>query len=237
MIYAGILAGGIGERMQRVDIPKQYLMLGTKPIIIHTIEQFIINNQIEEIIVAAPKDWVVYTQDLFRRYLPQSITINVISGGNDKNKSLMQIVDYIDRFRGIKDDDIIVSHDAIRPFITQRIINENIEKARAYQAVNTVISPIDTIIESLDGEVISNIPLKRHMYQEQTPQTFNIKKLKELYETSDPEIIKNIPDAAKIFVTCGQVVYLVKGDYSNMKIITPYDLEVANALLKAEEND
>jgi D-ribitol-5-phosphate cytidylyltransferase len=237
MIYAGILAGGIGQRMQRLDIPKQFLMLGSKPIIIHTIEQFIINNYVDEVIVAAPKDWILYTQNLIKKNIFVKTDITVIAGGSDKNKSLMNIINFINDRSGIVHDDIIVSHDAIRPFVNQRIINENIEQAKKYFAVNTVISPVDTIVESLDGKEISNFPPKRNLYLEQTPQTFNLKKLKEVYEEFDGRKENIFGDTAKMFAESGHSIFLVKGDHSNMKIITPFDLKVANSLLKAEKND
>lgn len=87
----------------------------------------------------------------------------------------MNIIDYIRNVNGINNDDVIVTHDAVRPFLTQRIIKENIEVAEKYGAVDTVIEAIDTIVMSKDKQNIHSIPVRNEMYQGQTPQSFNIK--------------------------------------------------------------
>ena len=234
MVYAGILSGGIGTRMQSPDMPKQYLELGGRPILIHTIDPFLINSRIDEVIVAVPRPWVSYTIDLMRRHYPNREKLRLIPGGETRNETLMRILDDIETRGGIGDEDVIVSHDAIRPFVSERIINDNIDAVLEYGAVDTVMPANDTIVESADGVRISNIPLRDHMYQGQTPQSFHIRTLKKLYGELTEEEAAILTDAAKIFVLKGRRVHLVKGDYSNLKITTPYDLKVANALL---END
>lgn len=87
----------------------------------------------------------------------------------------MNIIDHIRNVNGINNDDVIVTHDAVRPFLTQRIIKENIEVAAKYGAVDTVIEAIDTIVMSKDKQNIHSIPVRNEMYQGQTPQSFNIK--------------------------------------------------------------
>lgn len=237
MVYVGILAGGLGTRMHRMDMPKQFLMLGSKPIIIHTLEQFIINQSVDRIIIAAPSEWKLYTMDLLEKWLSYKIEIDVICGGVNKNKSIKNIVDFIDNKWGIGDQDIIVNHDAIRPFVNQRIIDDNIELCKKYGAVNTVMPTVDTIVESKDKAKITSIPPKRFMYFEQTPQTFNLYKLKSAFEAADKKLIDAETDTARLLLNNGINVCLAMGEYSNMKIITPYDLEVANALIKGVYND
>ncbi len=232
MIYAGILAGGIGTRMHRMDIPKQFLMLGSKPIIIHTIEQFFINSMIDRIIIAVPSNWVLYTIDLIKKYIPQNDRIFVILGGVNKNESTFNIIQYIKEQWDIVDDDIIVAHDAIRPFVTQRIINDNIKKVKQYGVVNTVMPTTDTIINSTDGERIVEIPIKSHMYFEQTPQSFNIGKLKYIFDTIDIKSIQKESELMRLFINNGMEIHMVYGESFNIKIVTPYDLEVSNSLIK-----
>lgn len=232
MVYAGILAGGIGVRMNRHDLPKQYLSLGNKPIIIHTLEQFILSPQIDKIVVVVPSDWEIYTRDLLEKQIPFKRDMHIITGGENKNRSIMKIVEFIGNEWGINDDDILINHDAIRPFITQRIINDNITTARKYHAVNTALHTPDTIAVSDDGVVINEIIPIGSTYSEQTPQTFNILKLKSAYDnTPDEELIREI-DAVRLMLNNGHTVHIVKGERSNIKIVYPYDLDVANALLK-----
>lgn len=234
MVYAGILSGGIGTRMQNPDMPKQYMELGDKPVLIHTIDPFLINSRIDEVIVAVPRSWVSYTIDLVRQHYPNQERLRVIPGGGTRNETLMCIVDDIKTCSGIQDGDVVISHDAIRPFVSERIINDNIDAVLEYGAVDTVIPANDTIVESADGVRITGIPLRNRMYQGQTPQSFHIQTLKKFYEELTEEETASLTDAAKIFVLKGHCVHLVKGDYSNLKITTPYDLKVANALLKNE---
>ena len=149
----------------------------------------------------------------------------------------MSGIRYIEKEFGINDDDIIVTHDAVRPFLTHRIIEENIEMALKYGATDTVVPAFDTIVESKDGNIISDIPRRDFMYQGQTPQSFNINKLVGLYNSLTDEEKQVLTDAAKIFVVKGQEVKLVNGEVFNMKITTPYDLKLANALVNGEKND
>lgn len=232
MIYAGILAGGQGTRMGNVPMPKQFLLLNEKPIIVHTIEKFLLNDKISTVIVASPKEWLNYTKDTLKKFNINLPNVKVVEGGSDRNGTIMNIIQSIEEENGIDDDDILITHDAVRPFLTHRIIQDNIDMGLKFDAVDTVISAVDTIVESEDGEFIKDIPKRDSMYQGQTPQTFNVRKLKKLYEgltTEDKEILT---DACKIFSMKGEKVKLVEGEIFNLKVTTPYDLNVANSIIK-----
>lgn len=232
MIYAGILAGGQGTRMGNVPMPKQFLMLNDKPIIIHTVEKFILNPRFKKIIIASPKEWINYTNDILKKYHIALDQVVVIQGGKERQDTIMNIIQYIKEHEGLNDDDILVTHDAVRPFLTHRIIEENIEMGIKYGAVDTVIEAVDTIVESQDKDFISDIPRRDIMYQGQTPQTFNIKELEALYNklTDDEKAI--LTEACKIFTMNGRKVKLVRGEIFNIKITTPFDLNVANSIIK-----
>lgn len=238
MIYAEILAGGKGSRMGHTEMPKQFLTIGDKPIIIHTLEAFLLNHRFEKIIVVTPKQWMGHTEDIISKYLPSEMTgrICVCEGGTDRNESIMSGIRYIEANYGINDEDIIVTHDAVRPFLTHRIIEENIDLALEFGATDTVIPAFDTIIASEDGVVVTDIPRRDQMYQGQTPQSFNIKKLTSLYNSLTTEEKEILTDAAKIFVVKGQPVHIVKGEVFNMKITTQYDLKIANSFVKGERD-
>ena len=149
----------------------------------------------------------------------------------------MSGIRYIEKEFGLNDDDVIVTHDAVRPFLTHRIINDNIDSALEFGACDTVVPAFDTIVKSVDGDVISDIPRRDFMYQGQTPQSFNIKELVSLYNSLTNEEKEVLTDAAKIFVVKGKNVKLVQGEVFNMKITTPYDLKLANALVRDDLND
>ena len=235
MIYAGILAGGYGWDQRKDDMPKQFMPVGSKPILIHTVEQFIVNPWIHKIMIAVPENWVVYATDLLRKNVTVSDKIDVILGGNNKNNTLRRMVDFIGTEYGIEEEDVLVSHDAIRPFVTQRIINENIEAVRKYDSANTAVPTIDTIIKAGKEKQIIEITPDRIFYSEQTPQTFCLKKLQEVYKNE--QLAKRHVNAVKMFMEAGYSVQLVHGEYSNIKIVTQYDLEVANAILRDKIDD
>ncbi len=236
MIYAEILAGGKGTRMGNTDLPKQFLMLGDKPIIIHTIEQFMLVDEIDKIIVCCPKAWIAHMEDILKKYIPTSLEVKVVEGGSTRNETIMNGCKYIEKEFGLKNDDIIITHDAVRPFVSSKIIRENILAMKDADAVDTVIEAVDTIVESKDGMLLSNIPNRKMMYQGQTPQSFNIKKLMKLYEELTEKEKEILTDACKIFVLKGSKVKMVHGDEFNMKITKLHDLKVANAILLERGN-
>ena len=234
MVFGVILAGGMGSRMGNVEKPKQFLTVGEKPIIIHTLEKFFVMDEFEKIVVLCPNEWVSHTKNLVKKYLPQNEKIVVIAGGTTRNETIMNSIGYIEENYGLQEDTIIVTHDSVRPFVTHRIIMDNIKAAMKSGACDTVIAATDTIVESQEGAKISFIPDRSKMYQGQTPQSFNAKKLKDLYLGLDEEEKEILTDAAKIFVMKGEDVSLVEGEVFNIKITYPYDLKVAETLLKGE---
>lgn len=232
MIYAEILAGGKGTRMGNTEMPKQFLMLGNKPIFIHTIEQFILNKKIEKVLVCCPEQWVSYTKDTIGKYIANTNKVIVVKGGKTRNDTILNGIRYIEENYGINDDDIILTHDAVRPFLTQRIIDDNVEGALKYGAVDTVVEAFDTIVHSIDGKIITDIPLRNEMYQGQTPQSFNIKLLIRFFDSLTDDEKNILTDACKALVIKGTDVYLVRGEVYNIKITTQYDLKVANGLVE-----
>ena len=235
MVYAEILAGGKGTRMGNTDMPKQFLMLGSKPIVFHTIEQFLINTNISKIIVCCPKDWITYMGDLLQKYIPNS-NIDIVEGGKTRNETIMNGCKFIEEKYGLNDDDIIITHDAVRPFVTQRIIDDNINGLKDWIAVDTVIEATDTIVESIDGQNISNIPERKFMYQGQTPQSYNIKELIKVYELLNEEEKEILTDACKMFSIKNKKVKIVNGETYNIKITNIHDLKIANAILMERGN-
>lgn len=230
-VYGVILAGGQGTRMGNSDKPKQFLEVGGRPILIHTVEKFAVNPDFQQIIVLAPKQWLAYTKDIIKKYIRNYEKIVIIEGGNTRNETIMNAVQYIEDAGCLTEDTIIVTHDSVRPFVTYRIIEENIRYAKECGACDTVIPASDTIVESRDGSFISNIPERKMMYQGQTPQSFKAKKLREIYKSLTEEERGILTDACKIYVLKNEPVHLVEGDVSNIKITYPHDLRVAEAIL------
>ncbi len=227
MIYAVIAAGGIGSRMG-ADKPKQYMEIGGKPIISHTADKFLSNKNIDKVIVLCPDEWVSYTKEIFI-----GSDVIVISGGETRNETLMRAIDYIDSTDGLTEESYLVTHDAVRPFVTDKIINDNIEAMLKYKATGTVIPAVDTVFQSKKGEIIDSIPDRSELYQAQTPQCFGALKLRELYNSLTDEEKDILTDGCKIYLLKGYDIHLVKGHVSNIKITYPHDIIVAEAILNS----
>lgn len=234
--YAAILAGGSGTRMGNTETPKQFLMLGDKPILIHTVEKFCISNCFDAVIVLCPESWIRQTKDLLKKHCPMfADSVVVTAGGSSRNETVMNAIDYVESNFAVNDETILVTHDAVRPFLSYRIIVDNIDAARRFGACDTVIPATDTIVESRNAETISSIPDRRYYYQGQTPQSFNLILLKELIRGLSDEEKAVLTDACKIFILRNKQVALVRGDSSNMKITYPQDMRLAQALLEEQD--
>lgn len=233
MVYGVVLAGGVGKRMGN-DKPKQFLTVGGKPILIHTLEKFIVFPEFDKVIVLCPEAWSAQTKSLIKKHIGENDKVVVINGGETRNDTIMNAIKYIDSEGNLDDETIIVTHDSVRPFVTHRILADNVKAAKEFGACDTVIAATDTIVQSLDNTIISEIPDRSKMYQGQTPQSFKAKKLRTLYESLTQEEKDILTDAAKIFVVKGEKVQLVEGEVFNIKVTYPYDLRVAEALLKGD---
>ena len=233
MVYAGILAGGKGTRMGITDMPKQFLELGSKPILIHTIEKFLLVPDFDKIVLGIHPDWITYTEDLLDKHLSQYLDrIIIAEGGHDRNTTIENIIRKIDSIKPIAKDDIIVTHDSVRPFVTVRTIKDNIELLANNDAADTVVEATDTIVESKNNTIITDIPDRKYLYQGQTPQTFRMQEFLDLYNALSKEQKEILTDACKIFVISGKNVALAKGEYSNIKITTITDLKIAKSMIE-----
>ena len=231
MNFAVLLAGGTGTRMKTSALPKQFLELGGEPILRLTVDKFLACPRIDHIIVAAPAIWMSHTRDLLRD--ARFATVHVCEGGHTRQESLYRAVRHIESVFPVSAHDIVVSHDVARPFVSLRVIEENIDALQHYDAADTVLPATDTIVESDDQRVIAGIPDRRRMYQGQTPQTFRRITYLNLYEKLEQTYLDNVTDAARILVENGCTVALVRGDEFNIKITTEYDLRIASFLLDA----
>jgi len=232
-VFAAILAGGSGTRMGNPDKPKQFWDLGGAPVVAQTVEKFCLVGEFEKIIVLTPETWMNQTRDICRRHLSAFLgRIEVVAGGVERNDTIMNAIDYIESTYGLDDDTVIVTHDAVRPFVTYRIIQENIRAGREHGACDTVVPATDTIVQSKDGTMIADIPPRNEYYQGQTPQSFKAKMLKELFDQLPAEKKAMLTDACKICVLAGVPVALVRGDEANMKLTYTNDMRIARAMME-----
>ena len=231
MVIAGIVAGGIGSRMGQNITPKQFLELSGKPIVIHTIEKFLASPKIDYVIVGVHKDWQHLMNDLVEKYFPTESRVNIVVGGINRNETIRNIVEEAKQKYGAGTEDIVVTHDAVRPFLSLRIIEDNVNAAEKHGVCDTVIDATDTIVQSENQTYITNVPVRKQMYQGQTPQSFKVGLFEEVYNNMTEEELSVVTDACKMFFLRGYEVYLVKGDVANFKITYPFDLKMANVMM------
>lgn len=234
MLFGLILAGGSGTRMGG-DVPKQFMKIGGKCVVSHTVEHFLNIDEFKKIILLTPENWVSKTKDILQNEISDNERVVVINGDKQRNDTLIKGIDYIDREFGLNEDTLVVTHDAVRPFVTESIINDNIIGLKKYTACGTVILATDTIVYSNNGEYINDVPERRFLFQEQTPQSFRASTFKRYYSAMSEKQRAEFTDALAIFVVNGEKVGLIQGDYSNIKITYPFDIKIANAIL--EENN
>ncbi len=233
MIYAEILAGGSGTRIGN-ELPKQFLMLNGKPIIIYSINQFLKNERIDKIIIVCIPSYIEHLKKIIKKYVKDSSKIDIVEGGKTRDESVINGCNYILEKYGLNDNDVIIIHDSVRPFVNQKIINDNIDAVLKYGAVGTAIPATDTIIESNDNKKIVNIPDRTKMFCAQSPQSFNIKKLMRLYSQLNEEEKEKMTDSCKIFTINNEEVKLIEGDVLNIKITYNNDLDIAKSIINSE---
>ena len=229
LIFAAILAGGIGQRLNS-DSPKQFLTVGNKPILTHSIEKFLEVDDFNKIIVSSPKDFIIYTKELIEKYFPENDKIVVIEGGAQRKDTINNSINYAIEC-GADEDSVMVTHDAARIFASPFLIKKSIDYAIEYGAASPVIPATDVIFKSITPNKLDSVPLRKELLHSQTPQSFNIFKYKKIYDDLNEEEIEKLDEAMVLFNLRGEDVYLFEGEQSNFKITHPFDLELAEFIL------
>lgn len=231
-----ILAGGTGQRMRTSGMPKQFLNVYGKPIIIYTLEKFDMCGDVDRIVVACNSQYLDYMKSLIDKY-PFKKEITVIPGGKDRQGSIKNGLNFI-LANGGADNDIVIIHDGVRPLIDQAIISENVKTASKFGCAMTVKPVIESVvITNQDSVVFSDFEKRDDTYSLTAPQTFRLSLLvgayKQLEDTDAP-----IPllDAALAYTYLGNRIPLVKEYNHNIKITTPEDFYILKAILELQEN-
>ena len=230
MIFAGIVAGGSGTRMKSSNVPKQFIRVLDKPIIIYTVEKFAAQKHINEIYIGIKPEWHTVMDELLREYNIDTKRVKVVDGGSDRNETVMNIVSAIKAAHQIKKGDIILTHDAVRPFLTEKMIEDNIIAALKYSACGTYVKCVDTVVSSDDGDIVDGTLDRSRLYRAQTPQNFDITLLDKYYNELDDEQKSKLTDTCSIFTAKGEKIHIVEGDAINIKITTDSDLIIAKLL-------
>lgn len=218
MDYAMIVAGGQGLRMGG-DVPKQFLPIGGRPVLMRTMECFADYSEDLQIILVLPREQVEYWFDLGGKF-HFGVEHWIVAGGSTRFHSvqngLAQIPDDADGVVGV--------HDGVRPFVSVEVI------ARCYEAARTAkaVVPVVPVVESLRH--IRNGAVARNDYRlVQTPQVFDIQLLKRAYRQPFSD---TFTDDASVVEALGETITMVDGNRENLKITTPFDLKIAETLIE-----
>ncbi len=218
--YVIIVGGGTGVRMKS-KIPKQFLELSGKPLLMHTIEKFYTYSKDMQVILVLPEIYFLDWQQLKEEY-KFKIPCLMTTGGKKRFDSVKNGLDAIKEKEGI-----VAIHDAVRPLVSQDLINSAFQEAEKYGNAIPAIQITESVRRIKDS---SNRPVNRERLRLiQTPQTFNLKKIKEAYKQ---KFHRRFTDDATVYESLGEKIHLIDGNPENIKITTPRDLKIAEALIK-----
>lgn len=232
MNIAMILAGGTDNRFQ-MSVPKQFVNVYNRPVIVYTLEAFQKHDEIDAIMVSCLDGW----QEMVRAYAKQfNITKLrwVIPGGRDGQASARNgILALKDECRG---DDMVILHDSIRPFVSQEIITDSLRVCRMHGMGVAAVRTMDTIMKTNDGVVGTESISRYAIIRIQTPQAYRMDKLWDVHEKAIERGITGEVDTNSVISRLGEPVYFSKGSDLNMKINTVEDVEMFKALYKMRQD-
>ena len=234
MIYAAILAGGIGKRIERHSIPKQFISIGGIPIILLTVRQFIENERFEKIYIAIHKDWSEYLEKLLKASLSESELerIALVPGGKERLDSFTNVMDAIIEQKGENSEDILICHDSVRPFVSQQIINDCIDATLEDDFALAVVPTTDTIHCAHDEKFIDGTLDRNGLYNGQNPSGFRVSLLKKAIDSFTEQTKSTVTGTTQLILKLGYKIRIVKGNTGNFKITTDNDLDVADRIVR-----
>ena len=216
----------------RVEIGKQFLPVGGKPVLMRTMEAFRAYDEALEMIVVLPAEQQAYWQELCHNHA-FAIPHRVADGGKTRFHSVRNGLDLVD------DDGLVGVHDGVRPFITYDVIVNNIEGVEQYGNAITCTPCFETILISRDGEKVGSVPFRKETYSAQAPQSFYLQDILSANEKvrEMPTRYENLVDSCTLIRVLGQTAHMVPGNRGNIKVTTPEDVYVFRALLTYRENE
>ncbi len=222
-----LLLGGSGKRFSP-SFPKQLLKLSGKSLYLYALESFLKSSLFQEIILVCHSNWISSIELDIKPYedLFPSTTIRIIPGGQTRQES---------SYKGIINacHDYVVIHDGVRPFVSEKILQENVKALKTFKAVDTCIPSQDTLIKKRNEHLIDFIPDRKEFLRGQTPQSFQKELILRAHQKALENKITDATDDCQLVLPLGEAVYIVEGSEKNIKITTSLDLFFAEQLLKA----
>ena len=230
--YVILLAGGVGKRMGS-DIPKQFIEVEGKPIIIYSLENFQRNPQIEKIVIVCVKEWKDHLIELLKKYNLSKVEW-IIEGGETGHDSIRNGVFFLkDK---IQSDDFIVVHDAVRPILPQKAINEVLRVAHENGNASSAVACHPPIVYTDDFKSGITDVDREHVMLTASPQAYRYSLALKCYEKAEEENKHNFTFTSSLLIHYGERVYFAEGTTSNIKITKKEDIALFKALLNVPEN-
>ena len=230
-VIGAILAGGVGKRVGG-NMPKQFLLIQNVPVIIHTLKIFLTIPDFDLIYIVIHQSWRKYLIGLLQQYHISIERLRVIDGGEERINSIENLVDAISNSDNYDYNDIIVIHEAVRPFVHPEILINSIHATEKYGAVVAAVPATDTMLFVDEGGEVSSIPDRAKLYHGQAPDSFKVGLLKSALDSLSPNEKKIITGTAQICLLHGIPIHTIKGDVLNFKITTLSDLKIAEAIMQ-----
>ena len=233
MVIAGLVAGGSGTRMKQA-MPKQFMELAGEPVLLRTLRVFLASDVIDAVLIAVPKEWTEYTEELLAT-LPEDVRgakrTEVCQGGTSRNDTVRILSEEAVLRFGATDEDVLLTHDAVRPMVSLSMISDTVSAMEGAYAVTAAIPSGDTVVLSADGKRVSQVPKRETVYRIQTPQLIRFGLLRELL-ASVPADDASVTDLCSLCERRGIKPVLVPGSFENIKITVPTDLAFCEAVLR-----
>lgn len=223
-----IIAGGVGARMG-ASIPKQFIIVNEKPIIVYTLEAFQKHPNIDYIVVVCLKGWEHILKAYAKQYNITKLK-SIVPGGENGQASIKNGLNAASKISESKDD-IVLIHDAIRPMISEEVISDNIVKTEMYGNATTVVPCTTVVLEKLNEEYSENTIDRDTLLLTQTPQGFNLKEILDAHKKAKKLGITNSIASCDLYTKLGKKVYYSIGSETNIKLTRPDDIKIFKALL------
>lgn len=228
-VLALIPAAGMGKRMG-ASINKQYLLLDGVPILARTLEVFQHSPLVDGIFVVIPQDEIPFCREQVVEKYGLSKVRSIVPGGAERQQS---VLNGLRAMEGAAEDDVVLIHDGVRPFVTEDIISRATAAARENDGALVAVPAKDTV-KVVENGVITATPPRETLWLAQTPQAFRYGVIRAAHEIADAERFLGTDDSM-LLERLGRPVRIVVGDYRNAKITTPEDMVLAEAFLKEKQ--
>ena len=232
-VVALLTAGGTGSRMHQ-DIPKQFITVNERPVIVYTLEAFQNHPEIDAIAVVCIEGWDQVVWAYARQFNITKLQY-VVPGGQNGQGSIRNGVFELERH--YSSDDFVLIHDAIRPMVSAEIISDNIQVAKEHGNAITAIPCAEAMLQTEDGIVSSGSFSRDRLKRTQTPQAFRIGDIRDLHRRALAAGITNSVASCTLMIEMGEQVFFSAGSEKNIKLTTLDDIDIFKALLAAKRSD